>query len=79
MKKMGITDLKRVYDERDLAPGPEIIFAASGVTDGPILRGVRFFGHGHRTNSLVISLRDHLIRFVDSVHLNDSPDAVVEF
>jgi len=76
---MGIKDPDRIYDERDLAPGPEIIFAASGVTDGNLLRGVRFFGHGNRTHSLVISLRDRLVRFVDSVHLTDAPDAVVEF
>src|SRR5215470_9093338 len=55
LKSMGISDPNRVYSERDLAPGPEIIFAASGVTDGNILRGVRFFGHGYRTHSLVIS------------------------
>ena len=79
LKSMGILDPNRIYDERDLASGPEIIFAASGVTDGTMLRGVRFFGHGHRTNSLVISLRDRIVRFIDTVHLKDSPDAVVEF
>jgi fructose-1,6-bisphosphatase class II len=79
LERMGIKDPNRVYTERDLAPGPEIIFAASGVTDGTMLRGVRFFGHGHRTHSLVISLRDHIVRFVDTVHLEDAPDAVVEF
>jgi fructose-1,6-bisphosphatase II len=79
LKAMGINDPNRIYTERDLAPGPEIIFAASGVTDGSMLRGVHFFGEGHRTHSLVISLRERLVRFVDSVHLNDTPDAVVEF
>jgi fructose-1,6-bisphosphatase II / sedoheptulose-1,7-bisphosphatase len=79
LKRMGIVDPKRIYTEQDLAPGPEIIFAASGVTDGTMLRGVRFFGHGMRTNSLVISLRDRMVRFVDTVHLTDAPDAVVEF
>ena len=38
-----------------------------------------FFGHGFRTHSLVISLRDRIVRFVDTVHLVDAPDAVVEF
>src|SRR5437870_2056961 len=52
LKKMGISDPDRIYTERDLAAGEQIIFAASGVTDGPILRGVRFFGHGHRTHSV---------------------------
>src|SRR5574339_124501 len=46
MRQMGIMDLKRVYTERDLAPGPEILFVASGVTDGGFMHGVRFFGGG---------------------------------
>jgi len=79
LRGMGIADPNRIYSERELAPGSDIIFAASGVTDGNILRGVRFFGHGHRTHSLVITLRDREVRFVDTVHLNDTPDAVVEF
>jgi fructose-1,6-bisphosphatase class II len=79
MKAMGIPDPKRIFTERDLAPGPEIMFAASGVTDGSFMRGVRFFGHGSRTSSLIMSLRDHLIRFVESVRLDGTPDVVVEF
>ncbi len=78
-RSMGITDIKRVYTERDLAPGPDILFAACGVTDGNILRGVRFFGHGARTSSMVMSSSEHLIRFVDSVKLDGDPDVVVEF
>lgn len=79
MRAMGITDPKRIYSERDLAPGPDILFAASGVTDGNMLRGVRFFGHGCRTNSTVMALRDRMIRFIDTVRLDDSSDVVVEF
>jgi fructose-1,6-bisphosphatase II / sedoheptulose-1,7-bisphosphatase len=79
MRQMGITDPKRIFTERDLAPGPHIIFAAAGVTDGSFMRGVRFFGHGSRTSSLLMSLTDHLIRFVDTVHLDGTPDVVVEF
>jgi len=79
MRAMGITDVKRIYTERDLAPGPDIIFAASGVTDGTLMRGVRFFGHGCRTSSLVMSLSDRLIRFVDTVWLDGDPNVVVEF
>ncbi len=79
MKAMGITDPKRIYSERDLAPGPDILFAASGVTDGNMLRGVRFFGHGCRTNSMIMALRDHMIRFIDTVRLDDAPGVVVEF
>jgi fructose-1,6-bisphosphatase class II len=79
MRAMGITDIKRIYTERDLAPGPEIIFAASGVTDGALMNGVRFFGHGLRTSSIVMSMTERLIRFVDSVRLDGDPNVVVEF
>jgi len=79
LENMGIADPNRVYTERDLAPGPEIIFAASGVTDGTLLRGVRFFGHGDRTSSLLISAKQRVVRFVDTIHLSEAPDAVVEF
>ncbi len=79
MKSMGITDVKRVYTERDLAPGPDIIFAACGVTDGNLHRGVRFFGHGVRTSSVLMSTTEHLIRFIDSVKLDGNSDVVVEF
>jgi fructose-1,6-bisphosphatase class II len=79
MRQMGIADVKRVYTERDLAPGPHIIFAATGVTDGVLMRGVRFFGHGCRTSSILMSLREHRIRFVDSVILDGGHDVVVEF
>jgi len=67
--KMGITDPKRVYDTTDLAPGKKIIFACTGVTPGGLLRGVRFFGGGTRTQSLIMTYDDRQIRFIDSVHL----------
>jgi fructose-1,6-bisphosphatase class II len=79
MKAMGIQDPKRVYTERDLAPGPDILFVATGVTDGNFMRGVRFFGGGHRTSSIIMSLRERQIRFVDSVRLDGGADTVVEF
>ena len=77
-RKMGITDLSRIYTEDDLAPGPDLLFAATGVTDG-FLTGVRFFGHGYRTYSLIMHSTENLIRFIDTVRLNGDPNAVVEF
>src|SRR6516162_7815620 len=71
MRAMGITDPKRIYTERDLAPGSEILFAASGVTDGTLMQGVRFFGHGIRTSSVLMSLRERRIRFIDTVHVDE--------
>jgi fructose-1,6-bisphosphatase II len=77
--QMGIKDPKRVYDTEDLAPGKEIIFACTGVTEGSLLRGVRFFGEGVRTHSLVLTLQERQVRFVDCVHLDKRPDVKGRF
>ncbi|HZQ91998.1 MAG TPA: class II fructose-bisphosphatase [Terriglobales bacterium] len=77
--QMGIKDKNRIYTEKDLAPGKHIIFAATGVTDGSLMRGVRFFGEGTRTSSLVMTLETGSIRFVDSIHLAKKPDVKVRF
>ena len=79
LKKMGIENLDKVYDTNDLAPGRKIIFAATGVTDGSLLRGVRFFGAGKRTHSVVMTTEPKSIRFVDTVHVEGGPDAVIRF
>jgi fructose-1,6-bisphosphatase class II len=71
-KAMGIADLNRVYRSKDLAPGKSIIFAATGVTEGSLMKGVRFFGDGTRTTSLVMQTNPHRIRFIDSIHVSDS-------
>lgn len=78
-RAMGITDLERVYTSRDLAPGESIIFAATGVTDGTLLKGVRFFGEGTRTSSVVMQTQPHLLRFVDTIHVADRPDIKIRF
>lgn len=65
---MGI-DLERVYRTEDLASGDNIVFAATGVTNGDLLKGVRFFGGGARTDSLVLSCATGTARFVDTVHV----------
>jgi fructose-1,6-bisphosphatase class II len=68
-RAMGITDFKKVYRSKDLASGHNIVFAATGVTDGSIMKGVRFFGEGVRTTSLVMQTHPHRIRFIDSIHV----------
>jgi fructose-1,6-bisphosphatase class II len=73
VREMGISDPHRVYSARDLAPGKRIIFAATGVTEGTLLHGVRFFGDGSRTHSLVMSLPSNTVRFIDTVHLEGPP------
>jgi len=77
--KMGIKDGKRIYDTDELAPGRKIVFACTGVTEGNLFRGVRFFGEGIRTHSLVLTLEPRQVRFVDTVHLEKRPDVKVRF
>ena len=67
-EKLGIKDLNRIYKTEDLAPGEQILFSSTGVTDGELLKGVRFFGGGSRTSTLFMSLSRKLIRFVDTIH-----------
>ena len=77
--RMGIKDKSRVYEAEDLAPGKQLIFAATGVTDGALLRGVRFFGECTRTSSVIMTHRTRKVRFIDSIHLEDTPDVKVKF
>ena len=66
-RSMGITDVNRIYRANDLASGERVIFAATGVTDGTLMKGVRFFGDGTRTASLVMQTHPHQVRFIDSI------------
>jgi fructose-1,6-bisphosphatase class II len=68
LAKLGYHDLDRIYQTEDLAPGEEILFVSTGVTDGELLQGVRFFGGGMRTSTLFMSLSRTMIRFVDTIH-----------
>jgi len=78
-RAMGITDIKKVYRSKDLAPGERVIFAATGVTDGTLMRGVRFFGDGIRTSSVIMQNDPHRIRFIDSIHVNPATDVRIRF
>ncbi|MGH2511652.1 MAG: class II fructose-bisphosphatase [Candidatus Limnocylindrales bacterium] len=71
-RRMGNDDDEsRVYFTADLASGSNLVFAATGVTRGDLLDGVRFFGGGARTHSLVMSYREAHVRFVDTVQMFD--------
>ena len=78
-RAMGITDFKKIYRSSDLASGDKIIFAATGVTDGTLMKGVRFFGEGTRTTSLVMQTNPHMIRFIDSIQLSPDKEVRVRF
>jgi fructose-1,6-bisphosphatase II len=69
--RMGHGDEDRVYTTEDLASGEQLVFAATGVTEGDLLQGVRFFGGGARTHSLVMGYQTKQVRFVDTVHMFD--------
>jgi fructose-1,6-bisphosphatase II len=66
---VAVDESDRVYGTNDLASGENVVFSATGVTDGELLRGVRFFGGGARTHSLMMSYQRGLVRFIDTVHM----------
>ena len=78
LAKAGYPDLGRVFCTEDLAPSDDVVFVATGVTNGDLLRGVQFFGGGTRTHSLVMTSRaPRVIRFVDQVRVNqDYTDSI---
>jgi fructose-1,6-bisphosphatase class II len=78
-RAMGISDPRRIYTSKDLASGENIIFAATGVTDGTLMKGVRFFGDGIRTSSLVMQTDPHRIRFIDSIQVYPGPSVKIRF
>ncbi len=76
LKEMGIDDPDRVYNAEELAGGKTVLFAASGITPGVLMEGVRFFTGGVRTSTLVISTQSRTARFVDTIHLTGEPKVI---
>ena len=76
LAEFGLEDPERLYHTEDLAPGEQILFTCTGVTEGELLQGVRFFGGGCRTHTLFMSCSRRLIRFVDSIHRDDDTTPV---
>jgi fructose-1,6-bisphosphatase II / sedoheptulose-1,7-bisphosphatase len=71
LASMNITNPDKVYEAEELASGETVLFAACGITPGVLMQGVRFFGGGARTQSLVISSQSKTARFVDTIHMWD--------
>jgi fructose-1,6-bisphosphatase II len=71
--RMGLPDIseEKVHFTDDLAPSDELVFAACGITNGDTLKGVNYFGSGARTHSLIMAYKSGLVRFVDTIHLNE--------
>ncbi|WP_029422252.1 class II fructose-bisphosphatase [Alicyclobacillus macrosporangiidus] len=68
-RAMGIEDVRKVLMMDDLVKGDDAIFAATGVTDGELLRGVRFIGKSRaKTHSIVMRAKTGTVRFIEAVH-----------
>jgi len=67
-KEMGFDDVTKVLTMDDLVRTSDVSFVATGITDGDLVRGVRFFGNGARTHSIVMNSQAGTIRFVETVH-----------
>lgn len=66
-RKMGIEDMDRIYHINDLATG-NVMFAATGVTNGTFLKGVRFYGGGASTHSVVMRSETGTVRYIEAKH-----------
>ncbi len=77
-RMLGHADEDHVFTTDELASGEQLVFAATGVTEGDLLQGVRFFGGGARSHSLVMAYQTKQVRFIDTVHMfdRDRPPAV---
>jgi fructose-1,6-bisphosphatase II len=76
-RRMGIQDEGRIYCQTDLASGDSIVFACTGVTDGDMLKGVRYFAHGAETHSMTMRCKTGTVRTMVTQHRFPSgPDPV---
>ena len=76
--KMGIADMNKLLHMDDLVKDDDVIFAATGITDGDMLKGVRFLGKTAFTYSLVMRGKTGTVRFVEAIHrLDKKPRFVV--
>ncbi|MBB5374087.1 class II fructose-bisphosphatase [Acidocella aromatica] len=66
-RTMGITDPNRIYSIEEMAKG-DVMFAATGVTSGPMLNGVRRVGHGAVTHSIVMRSKSGTVRYIEAHH-----------
>jgi len=70
-RAMGIDDFDRVYSAEEMARG-DVFFAATGVTNGDLLQGVRYYAGGAETHSIVMRSKSRTVRFIRSLHYFDS-------
>jgi fructose-1,6-bisphosphatase II len=71
VRRTGLKEIDRVLTITDLARGGEVTFTATGVTDGDLLKGVRFFGGGAKTHSVLMRCQSGTVRFIEATHRFD--------
>jgi fructose-1,6-bisphosphatase II len=69
-RKMGITDFDKIYNIEEMAKG-DVFFAATGVTNGDLVRGVRYFAGGAKTHTVVMRSKSRTVRFIETIHYFD--------
>ncbi|MEN2767267.1 class II fructose-bisphosphatase [Ornithinibacillus xuwenensis] len=78
-KKMGIGDINKIFYMDDFCGGDDAIFAATGVTDGELLKGVQFKGQKAKTQTVVMRAKSGTVRFIDGEHsLKKKPNLVIK-
>ena len=71
-------DIKRVLTRRDLVSGRDVFFAATGVTDGDMLEGVRYNRRGATTQSIVMRTRSGTVRIVNGEHNREKLESYLQ-
>lgn len=69
---MGLDDINKILTMEDMAKGNEIIFAATGISNGELLKGVVYYENNRaKTNSVVMRAETGTIRFIEAIHRLD--------
>lgn len=78
-RKLGISDINKILSLDDLVKGDDVIFSATGITDGELLKGVRYYGNTATTHTLVMRGTTGTVRFMDAQHRVDKKPKYVKF
>ncbi len=70
-RKLGIGNVNKLLTMEDLVRSDDVVFAATGITDGDLVQGVRFFGNGARTHTVVMRSVTGTLRIIDAIHKLD--------
>ena len=75
----GGIDVDKVYKTGDLIDSDDVFFAATGISSGELLKGVRYFSGGARTQSIAMRCRSGTVRWIDAQHNFDRLDKLSFF